>query len=286
MARYMLDALKRRRDVDVFVVAPFTNTYIPWLGGIHLPRKYVSIPDLALGANDEVVYPWVEKQLPWKPDLWIEGNAGLRAHGRPEGKFVVIGTDPHVLDYDARRAVADIFFCMQKPYAKPSDIWLPYAYDPIWHTPSPKPLFDRSLEITLIGLTYPNRLKLMEELRGRGHATHLSTGAAYDEARDIYHDSFCGLNWSSLLDTTARVFELMAFGCVPILNRVPDLLELFREDEHFLGFDNFSEAVAKIEGILGDLPRAEALVESAKAAVKPHTWDSRMEFVLQKAGVL
>ncbi len=286
MARYMLDALERRDDVEVFVIAPFTNTWIPWLGGIHLPRRYVSVPNVALGQDAELVYAWAEKQLPWTPDLWIEGNAGLRASGRPAGKLALICTDPHVLDYSSRRMIADMTFCMQKPYMRPGDIWLPYAYDPIWHTPSSKAINDRPLEVTLIGLAYPHRQQLMQELQRRGHAIHLSTGAAYEEARIIYHDTVVGLNWSSLQDCTARVFELMAMGVVPALNRVPDLLELFKEDEHFVGFDTQPEAIAKIEAILDDMPRAERIIEAAKETVRPHTWDARMQFVLEKAGVL
>lgn len=287
MARYMLDALRRRDDVNLFVIAPFSGTWIPWMGGMHLPGKYVSAPDSPLAIDAELVYPWAENQLPWKPDLWIEGNAGLKTYGQPKtGRYVVIGTDPHVIDYDRSRDLADVFFCMQKPYSKPGDVWLPYAYDPVWHTPSQKLFADRELDISLIGLMYEHRMKLMEALRAKGHAVHIGTGAAYDEAREIYHDSVCGLNWSSRLDTTARCFELMAFGVVPILNRTPDLVEMFKDGEHFLGFDSQDEAVSQIESVLDDHDKAKKISESAIEAVKPHTWDARMQFVLEQAGML
>lgn len=286
MARYMLDALRRRKDVNLFVIAPFSGTSIPWMGGMHLPGKYVSAPDSPLSIDSEVVYAWAENQLPWKPDLWLEGNAGLKTYGRPKGKYAVIGTDPHVIDYDKSRDQADYFFCMQKPYMKPGDIWLPYAYDPVWHTPSSKSFDDRVLDVSLVGLMYEHRMKLMEALRVGGKSVHISTGAAYDEAREIYHDSVCGLNWSSRLDTTARCFELMHFGVVPILNRTPDLVELFTDGEHFLGFDSQDEAVNQIESVLDDHDKARHIAIAAIEAVTPHTWDARMQFVLEQAGAL
>ena len=70
MASYFWRAFKRRDDVDLFVVGPFTDTWIPWAGGMHLPRKYVMTPDLALpGVSIGMNVPpdVVNNQLPWQP---------------------------------------------------------------------------------------------------------------------------------------------------------------------------------------------------------------------------
>jgi hypothetical protein len=286
MARYMLDALKRRPDVEVWCAAPYTGRWIPWLNGMMLPENYLSPPDLEFPRNAIISYSLLSKNTPWEPDLWIEGNAGLQTIGRPAGKYIVIGTDPHVLPYDHQRHHADVFYCMQKPYMKPGDQWLPYGYDPIWHKKTTRPWPDREVDISLVGLPYPIRRQLMSTLDSLGLKTYLGNGPAYEDAWDIYNNSKLGLNWSSLKDTTARVYELMAMGVVPILNRVPDLMEMFEEDKHFLGFDSAPEAVAKVMDILGDPLKAEAIAEAAHEVIQPHSWDARMDQVLMEAGVL
>lgn len=293
MSRYMLDALQRRNDVELWTYGPFSGAWIPWAGGMSLPAKYVFTPDMPLplgpGVQPIVRYGQMEMQKPWEPDLWLEVNAGLEAQGRPvSAKYAVIGTDPHVLGgiYDSLRPRTDYFFGMQSPYLGPGDIFLPYAYDPIWHSPSPIPMKDRNYDISLIGLQYPQRTNVVNILRNRGRKVYYELGKVYDEARDIYHNTKVGFNWSSLLDTTARVYELMAMGTVPVLNRVPDLVEMFEDGKDFIGFDTANEAVNLIEHYADYPEEAEEISASAKEAVKEHTWDARMETVLQETGLL
>jgi len=289
LARYMLEALYRRPDVEVWVAGPFSGRQIPWLGGMFLPKSYVRKPDLALPMSQppQVIYPHLHSEIPWRPDIWIEANAGLATIGRPIEKYVVIGTDPHVLNYSKAREEADIFFCMQKAYGHPGDLWLPYAYDPIWHSKTNIPWDAREYDISLVGLPYPNRRQLIERLRMKGLSVYLKNGPCYTDARDIYHSSRLGLNWSSRFDMNARVFELMGFGICQVMNRVPDLAELFIEDEHYIGFDTMEEAEAKILEILGKPHEAQQIAQNANELVQDiHTWDSRMEAVLSIAGVL
>jgi spore maturation protein CgeB len=129
---------------------------------------------------------------------------------------------------------------------------------------------------------YEHRTNLMEALKHRGYSVFYDTGPAYDDARRIYHSTRIGLNWSSRLDTTARVFELMAFGILPVLNRVPDLVEMFKDGEQFVGFDNESEAIEKINFFIKNPEAANTIATAAMEAVKPHSWDARMETVMQQ----
>jgi hypothetical protein len=291
MFRYMVDALRRREDVEVWTAGPFTSRWIPWNGGMHLPASYVYTPNLPLPATvsgrPEVAYPYLEAKKPWEPDLWIEGNAGLAVAGRPIGRYAVIGTDPHVLDYSGARARADLFFNMQKPYMQANDIWLPYGYDPVWHSQTAKPVAEREWDASLIGLQYPNRMALNQRLTALGYRTNFQNGPSYQDARTIYHSTKVGVNWSSMQDTTARVFELMAFGIAPVLNRVPDLVEMFTEGQDFDGFATLDEAVEKCRALLDSPEKAQALGERARKAVEGrHSWDARMEQVLKVAGLL
>lgn len=288
MGRYFLEALLRRSDVEVWTAGPFTGRYIPWGGGMHLPPNYVRPPDFPMPCTagaPPMSYEVVESKCPFKPDLWLEVNAGLMPVGRPSGLYAVVGTDPHVLNYDRVRREADHFFCMQRPYMKAGDYWLPYAHDTVFHSPSPKKVVDRTYDAALIGLPYERRTRLVERLRGQGRSVFYDLGPAYEDARNVYHNTKIGLNWSSLQDTTARVYELMGMATVPVLNRVPDLMELFVDGEHFLGFDNENEAVAQVAWALDNPDEAELLARRAANAVEEHTWAHRVNTILETVGL-
>jgi glycosyltransferase involved in cell wall biosynthesis len=286
MGRYMLEALLRRKDVEVWTAGPFTGRWIPWDGGMNLPQRYIYTPNFPMpyGAPSRLVWKMVEAKAPWEPDIWINVSSTLETVGRPSsGKYAVIAADPHVLNYDAERAKADLFFNMQRPYMKPGDRWLPYAYDPVWHAETTVPFEDRNIDATLLGLPYPNRTALTDRLKSRGRTVIYSIGDCYEDAMMIYHRSVVGLNWSSLQDTTARVFEIMGFGIVPVINRVPDLMDMFVDGEHFLGFDTLEEAVEQVDKALSDPKLAQEIGYNARRAVEPHSWDARMEHVLREA---
>lgn len=293
MGRYILEALDRRDDVELWAAGPFTGRWIPWKGGMHLPAEYIREPDhpMPAGASQPtVVYEILEKKCPFAPDLWLEVNAGLKTVGRPTaGRYAVVATDPHVLNYDRARAQSDYFFCMQKPYSVPGDHWLPYAYDPIWHSPGGVDFDRRQYDAALVGLQYPERTKLVQELRKQGREVFYELGPSYEDARAIYHRTRVGLNWSSKEDTTARVFELMAMGVVPVLNRVPDLTEIFGRDADghaYLGFSDQAEAVAAVNWALENPDKSETIILNAIEAVRPHTWDARAETILETVNLL
>lgn len=289
MGRYMLEALLRRKDVEVFTAGPFTGRWIPWEGGMNLPQEYVYTPDYPMPANvpAKVIWSMIEAKAPWEPDIWINVSSTLTTKGRPkQGVYAVIAADPHVLNYDHERAKSDLFFNMQKPYMKPGDHWLPYGYDPIWHAQTDVPIEDRNVDATLLGMAYPDRTLLADALKAKGHTVIYSLGECYDDARTIYHRSLVGLNWSSLQDTTARVYEIMAYGIAPVLNRVPDLVQMFKDGQDFFGFDTLEEGVEQAERLIKDPKLAEEIGLNARRAVEPHSWDARMEEVLEKAGVL
>jgi len=299
MGRYMLEALLRRSDVEVWTAGPYTGRWIPWKGGMNLKPDYVYTPDHPLPAGQapyQLHFKTIENQCPFEPDIWINVSSTLKTHGRPsKGTYAVIAADPHVLNYDEERRKADLFFNMQKPYMKAGDIWLPYGYDPIWHAQTTKPVRERQYDAALIGLDYPSRNSLIKRLRapnnhphreGKGFKVFYDIGPCYHDAREIYHDTVIGLNVSSLKDTTARVFEIMGFGIAPVLNRVPDLMEMFVDRQDFLGFNTEDEAVALVHEALHNLDWAQEIGENARLAVEPHSWDARMKKVLEKAGLL
>ena len=290
MCRYMLEALLRRKDCEVWTAGPFTGRWIPWSGGMNLPPRYVYTPNhpMPLGNPSTLSWKQVENlEKPFEPDIWINVSSTLKTVGRPsKGIYAVIAVDPHVLDYDEDRGKSDLFFNMQKPYMKPGDRWLPYGYDPVWHAQTTIPFDARKYDAALLGLPYHNRNSLVHKLRKRDIKVNYELGPCYEDARDIYHETRVGLNWSSKQDTTARVFEIMAFGIAPVLNRVPDLMEMFVENEHFKGFSDLAEAVAQVKWCLDNPDAANALGRNARLAVEEHSWDARMQTVLEEAGLV
>jgi hypothetical protein len=280
IVRYFEQALRRRGDVELCTVGPFTRSWIPWNGGIELKPEYAVPPDLELPqVRGSVPIKFVEAKLPWQPDLWLQIDAGYHFVGRPSGSApnFIVGTDPHCLNYDQSRSLADKFFCMQTPYKQEGDIWLPYAYDPIWHRPVERKTFP--YDAGYVGAPYDNRVRLVKAIQAAGYKVAApGYGPAYEEARNIYEQCWIGLNWSSLQDLTARVFEIMAMGLVPLVNRVPDLEKVgMVEGVHYYGFDSVGEAVQKMSA-----PAYESaeIARTAQEFVQPHTWDARVTEVL------
>lgn len=281
--RYYEAALRRRSDVELFTVGPYTGTWIPWKSGIHLLSKYAKAPDLPLPSNSNfpmVPVGFVERQLPWQPDLWLQVDAGWFLRGKPgHGKNVIVGTDPHCLDYSYQRTLADTFYCMQACYSEPGDVYLPYAYDPAAHYPEEQP---GNYDAALMGLNYENRDRLVSELRKRGVSVYYDLGPVFDERRALECQAPISLAWSSRDDLIARVFEGMAMGRMVVTNRVPDLPTFFREDQDLISFSSLGEAVEKILWHLGNPAELEKVAAAGLEAVRPHTWDARVEQVLNE----
>lgn len=288
--RYFEQAIKRRPDVEVVTMGPYTGNYIPWNGGMKLKEEYAVQPDIPLplqhmqGLPSRIAESMLRSVRPdFVPDLWLQVDAGFKLMGKVRsGKNFIVGTDPHCLNYDEQRTYADEFFCMQTPYMKSGDRWLPYAFDPVWHLPDPNNTTEPVYDAGYVGAPYDNRKMLIGALQSNGFKV-LATGygPAYAEARDLYAQMKIGLNWSSLKDLTARVFEICALGLTPVVNRVPDLEKVgFIEGMHYEGFDTVEEAVRKCRGLIDDPKHAEAMAMCAQQFIRPHTWDARVAEVL------
>jgi glycosyltransferase involved in cell wall biosynthesis len=282
IAKYIEVALRRRDDVELFTVGPYSGTWIPWNSGMNLLPKYAIQPNIPIPFNGQpppVPIAFIEKQLPWQPDLWLQVDAGWYLRGRPtHGKNVIVGTDPHCLDYSYQRSLADTFYCMQACYSKPGDVYLPYAYDPKAHYPEEQP---RNYDACLLGLHYENRERLVNELRKRGVNVLYDLGPVFDERRVLECQAPISLAWSSRDDLIARVFEGLAMGRLVVTNRVPDLSRFFQEDEHLIAFSSLGEAVEKIMHYLNKPVEAEEIARAGREAVEPHTWDARVNQILE-----
>lgn len=298
IASYFRRALERRNDVELFTVGEYFGQWIPWNGGMTIPMKYPNEVDLPLPRGmDSVSWKSIEPRLPWKPDLIINVDAGFHFSTKPNVPYYVVATDPHVLGdwYAQVRPIAEKFFNMQSVYMQNGDILLPYAFDPTAHYPEPKVLasstdsrgYKEIYDCAIVGLHYPQRDEWVRRLKLHGVTVNYRIGDIYDEYREENNKAWIGLNWSSLEDVTARVFEIMAMRMVPVLNRLSGLDHLgFEDGRHYLGFSNMEEAVEKVLWAKDNPDFAKQIALEAYQFVhnKDMTYDNRIRQILAEFG--
>jgi len=216
-------------------------------------------------------------------DVWIEVDAGFYLDPKPKGLVIHIATDPHVLDYNRQRELADYFFCMQTPYMKEGDYFLPYAFEPGVHYEEES--VEKVYDASLIGLHYPQRTEWINKLNTKGLHTYYDLGPIFDEYRHLLNQTKIGLNWSSKDDLVARVWELMGMGIPVVTNYVPDIGIFFEDGTHYLGFNDIDGAVDAVMEIYRNPEIGYHIAEKAKEAVKEHTYDHRIEKIFEISGL-
>jgi len=287
MASFFWRAFEQRKDIDLRVVGPFTGDWIPWMYGMHLPQKYVKVPDVPLPKEtigQHIPASVVEHQLPWIPDIFIQIDAGFHYSTKPNAGVVAhIQTDPHVLKglYTLPKSYSDINFCMQDTYRISDEIYLPYAADETVHYPMPE--VDKIYDACLIGLQYPTRNELVARLRSHGLSVKYTTGEVFDEYRLSYNQSKIALNWSTLNDVPARFFEGMAMKLPVLSNVVPDIEKLgFIEGTDYLGFRTLDEADSKVKQLLMDEGLRSWVAENGyHKVIENHLWKHRINQILE-----
>lgn len=294
ISRYFERAFQRRDDVELITVGPYSGSWIPWSGGMNLPNKYAVPPTITIGEfNSTLPYDLVRPRLSEfvaeeDIDLVLTIDAGIRWTQKPNVECPVahVATDPHCLNYDLPRSYSDKFFNMQKFYSKENDIYLPYCFDKEAHYK--EVLRHKDYDAVLVGMAYPNRVEWVNRLRAEGIFVAFENGPIFDEYRELANSAVIGLNWSSLDDMVARVFEIMAMGLVPVINRVPDLKEFFIEDVHYLGFSGMDEAVAKVKWAKENSSDAAVIAENARKLVwnNNHTYDNRVNQIMKECGLV
>jgi len=290
MMTWFIRALQRREDVELITVGPYTEDWIPWNYGMRISRKYIHCPTIPLPQmmiGQRPSFNIIKGKVPEDIDLWLQIDAGWSFSDRPNAKVVAqIQTDSHVLrgQYSRYKQFNDISFCMQTPYMEAGEKFLPYAYDPTVHYPvnvGDSGYAGLEYDACLIGLLYDHRKSLINSLSQKGMNVYYNIGEVFDEYRERYGRSKVALNWSSMQDLPARVWEAFAMGVPLVTNRnMPDLHTFFVENDHFLGFDTVSEGVEKVEWVLNNLDKAFEMAEAARRKVEPHTWDNRITEIL------
>lgn len=281
MGRYF-DMALRDLGHNVFGVGCYQGGKIPWGEQFNFP-KYDFPPDYEIPEAESFPLDYVLDHIDFKPDVIIQAADVSYLSGKSKVPNVIIGTDPHCIDYTPFLENASHFFCMQncymEKYAFKNKYWLPYAYLPSVHyNTHQEPEYD----VVFIGLQYEHRVRVLDELKARGHKVFAELGHIYDEYRDIYNKGKIAFNWSSKDDLPARFWEGMAMGRCVVTNHVPDLssIDLLPHDD-YEAFDNSVEgAISSIEYLLQD-DNWKSYSERGEKSVKEHTYQNRCKEMLE-----
>lgn len=293
---YIVRAFKRRSDCDVRVIGPYAGLTMPWtskagITGMVMPESYDFKPDIALpfnGFGQTAPTNYIEALLKdFKPDLWLDCDSGFYLDGQPKtGVRAIFMGDPHVLGdyYNGHRHLYQYIFNPQNNYSQGNDYYLPYGADPEWH--SPMEGIEKIYDVALIGNLYAHRVDFMNNLKSQGKNIFFDLGLAKEDARLVYAQSRIGMNWSTLQDLNARVFELMCMGIAPVMNRVPGMV-LFDEGVDYLGFDDAGQANSQINLLLADPELQQTMGNNARNKIisDGHTWDDRVQTILEVTGL-
>lgn len=287
IGRYFERALEQREDVELYTIGPYTDSWIPWNGGMNLPEKYAKAPTIPLDRQFQsgmsAPKGLIEEKIGKPIDIWISVDAGFYFNDMPAEVTCLVQTDPHVLSYNHQRTTHDYSFCMQRCYSNPIDIYLPYAVDETVHYPTDT---RKEYDVVMIGLQYQNRTELANMLRSEGVKVHYSIGESFDEYRELYNKSRIGVSWSSKDDLIARVFELMGMRLPVVTNNVPDLPEHFNVGGHYLGFDTVYEAVERIQRVLAEPEKYEQMrTQAYEEVISKHTYNHRIQQIFDTVGV-
>jgi glycosyltransferase involved in cell wall biosynthesis len=271
-----------REGHEVYSVGPYSGDVVPWEGNPRFP-KYVFPPDMAIAPTTAFPLQTVLEQMPWKPDLIFQVDAGFHLVGDsgdiPNALFA---TDPHFLDYSEQSKTVDFFFNPQpSTFMKyPKGIFLPWAYDPEVHFPNAdaKQIYD----VVFIGLMYDKRKESIDLLQRFCKVFARNAGIIYDECREYYNQGKIAFNWSSNDDIPMRIFEGMAYGNLMVTNRITGMELLFKEGKHYVGFDTIDELIDKIKYYLEHEDELFKIAECGYMEVEKHTYDNRVKQIIKE----
>jgi Glycosyl transferases group 1 len=263
----------RRIGVDVRTIGPAFGAEI-W--GMKFPPEQAWEPD---GAIDAYWPDWVPDLIVFSKDRPFFFNP--RHAGIPRVVHVV---DNHVMDF-RQEGIDHYFLGHLNPSIMPMNsadtTWLPCGYDPVVFTPGPIPWNQRQFDVSLVGAPHAPRMELLQTLAQAGLKVCAGMGAIFEDFRNIYHNTRISLCLSVRGDVAQRVFETAAMGCAILSDPCLDFARLKAQGITF--FDDKVQALEQAKRLLADPPLAESLIKQSAEWVKPHTWDSRAQSIVQWA---
>lgn len=283
MGRYIHWGLEQAGH-EVISCGPYSKGTIPW-GDFEYPEEYwgpptIELPDTPEWPVKDVFKTMKDHGIP-PVDLLIQAADTYFLVGKAPVKNVLIGTDPHVIDYYPHLEHVDHYVSMQKSYSKPGDLWMPYAHDPEIHQYLPgTPI---QFDVVFCGLQYPHRIDALKQINDAGFSVFCGLGMIYDEYVLTYNRGLVAFNWSSKNDLPARFWEGLAMRRLVLTNRVGDLGEIdLKEDRDYLAFGDVNEAIDKLKIIINRPNLLGEIAKNGYVRSREHTYANRVKKLLKE----
>lgn len=209
----------------------------------------------------------------------------------PAKRRVVYGVDNHVREYTGDY---DHFFLAHAhgprqpvPHNDPRYSWLPCGYDPAVFRPSSIPWDRRKYDVSLVGVPYPERVRLMQLVKDAGYKVFFGMGLLQEDCAAIYQDTRISLCVSAAGDVAQRIFETAACGCLILSDPLHDLEDATTnralELAGFAFYYDDNELLIQIAALLGDeAPTAQmGAISMQRIVQRKHTWAARAKDILK-----
>ena len=269
---------------EVWSVGCYNGPRIPW-GEQYSYPDYDFPPDYEIPEIEYYPIKDVLEQCPFKPDMVFQAGDTTYLKGNPGCLNVILGTDPHVVNYQPRLEDATHYISMQNHYLNAVDFdkkfWVPYGYKADLHIKKDE---KQEYDVVFIGLQYDKRVEILDDMSKRGYRVYNNLGKVYDEYVGIYNKGLIAFNFSSREDLPARFWEGLAMGRCVVTNAVPDLKDIdFIDGVDYISYRSPDEAIAKMEFLVNNPILAAGTANNGYMNLIKggHTYKDRAEEVLK-----
>lgn len=157
--------------------------------------------------------------------------------------------------------------------------WLPPAYDPVIHTPSPIPWEEREYDVCLVGRLSGARPGYTKRLSEAGLSVYYEYGPIYEEYAALYHNARVSLVEHIDDIIPMRTFETAAMGNLLLSEWFADYDKLDIQGVVTIP-DDIEQVGIKMRDLLDRPNECKALVRQSMEWVKPHTYAARAQTIL------
>jgi glycosyltransferase involved in cell wall biosynthesis len=278
--RYMADAFRRLGCEVRTMGEPKSND----IWGLKVDPKYIWQQDFDMDPREVMT---------WTPDLVLQMDTEITYADTifPNIPHAIFSVDNHVRQITPLGHWKHQFLAHHDGPAQPVcdcpwNTWLPCAYDPIWFTPSPIPMPERAYDVCIVGVPYPRRQVIVQQMAAVGLKVYANVGLLYKEYAEAYQNSRISLCVSAAHDVAQRIYETAAMGCAVLTDRCNDFDRLgFRNGNEGIVFDSDEEAIELAKKLLASPKELKRIASEGQMWARSHTWDARAKTILEKMGL-
>ena len=281
-ARHFENAIRRTKEFQ-FLGVGFTKQGLASVQG----------DNAWIPSGQEIVITDLLTKLPARPDVIIamQGFTHMKVYGLESIDIptVYYGIDTHMVKdmiFDEAKNYKHVFFAQKKAIPEFKEFcgkeshWLPCCAEPIIHKPMD---FKEEYDFAFVGgvdmsEAHKSRRDAIMKLKEKykvfvGNAYGYFMTMQYNKAKVVF-------NYAVNDDLNMRVFEAMACKRPLLTNKLSlqsGLSDLFKDGEHYIGFDD-KDLMEKAEMLIKDKALRDKIALSGyNETIKNHTYTKRLE---------